>query len=167
MGIDLTDLPKHLQAQATQQLDAQTVRPAPAADKPASRRAAAKPKAEPALAREDFAISGTPQPGKARHIPGRMNGTEKRYADILDERIRLGEVVYWAFESLNFRLGDGVYYRPDFLIQLSDGSLEIHECKGGFIRDDSRAKMSVFKEKYPFPLLLCQYVKKEWEIKPA
>jgi hypothetical protein len=64
----------------------------------------------------------------ARAIPvTEMNRDEQRYADSLDLRKIAGEVSWWAFGSLRFRLADGAWYKPDFFVVLLDGSCVLVE----------------------------------------
>lgn len=189
MPYTIEDLPTHLQASARRQLAGQRAggqgaggqgaargavpanpkkAPAPAAQsaKPAARTSKAAPAPKPAPAPKSapdgeplFATAGAHQGrSRSRHLPGRMNGIEAKYAEVLKERMRVGEIVWWAFESVTFRLGADCRYTPDFLIQMADGSLEIAETKGYF-RDDARVKVSVMKEKYPFPIWLIYWDK--------
>lgn len=99
-----------------------------------------------------------------------MNKTEHKYADFLTVRLMLGEIVGWEFEPEVLVLSDGKYctYKPDFKVTLPDGSIEYHEVKGGYIREDSRIKLKWAATKYhPTPFYLCQYrgPKRGWKIK--
>lgn len=84
-----------------------------------------------------------------RPEPGTMNGIEREYADMLDRRKRLGEVIAWVFEGLRVKLADNTHYTPDFYVLLADGSIELHEVKAcnsdGSPRyeDDARVKIKV------------------------
>jgi hypothetical protein len=80
---------------------------------------------------------------------GQMNKTEQAYASHLDLRRMAGEVAWYKFEGLKFRLADNTFYEPDFAVMLSDGSFEIHEVKG-FWTDDARVKVKVAADIYPF-----------------
>lgn len=79
---------------------------------------------------------------------GVMNKTEAEYAQGLKLRERAGEVAWYAFEGMKFRLADNTFYTPDFMVMLIDGSLEAHEVKG-FWTDDARVKIKVAADKYP------------------
>lgn len=87
--------------------------------------------------------------GRRRHEPGTMNKTEARYASVLEARKLAGEVIWYSFEAVTFRLAKRTSYTPDFLVMLADGTLECHECKG-FWEDDARVKIKVAAEKFPF-----------------
>lgn len=94
-----------------------------------------------------------------------MNGTERLYAQHLDLRIHIGEVVRYDFESMRLRLADDTWYTPDFAVYCADGTLEFHEVKGGYIRDDAMVKFKVASEKYPFPFVMAQYSKRSWKFR--
>lgn len=87
--------------------------------------------------------------GRARHITGRMNGLEKRYAAYLDIQKITGEILDWKFEPLKLKLAPATFYNPDFGVQLSDGWIEFHETKG-FWEDDARVKVKVAAEMFPW-----------------
>ena len=82
---------------------------------------------------------------------GEMNKTEKAYAEHL-ERLRIGgDVVWYKFEGLKFRLADNTFYTPDFAVMKATGELEIHEVKGSsyIFQDDAKVKVKVASEMYP------------------
>lgn len=80
---------------------------------------------------------------------GRMNQTEAAYARYLEQRKHEGEIAWFKFEGLKFRLADNTFYTPDFVLMLSDGVMEAHEVKG-FWMDDARAKIKIAADMYPF-----------------
>ena len=84
--------------------------------------------------------------------PRGMNGLEAEYAAYLDTLKLAGEVLWWEFEGVKFRLGDDCWYRPDFLVMLASGCLEAHETKG-FWRDDARVKIKVAADTFPIPFI--------------
>ena len=86
-----------------------------------------------------------------RHIPGVMNKTEERYAEILQGRKLIGEVIEWHFEATTFKLADGLRYTPDFSVFLADGTVEYIDSKGtGPIDDKSIAKIKMAAERFFF-----------------
>jgi hypothetical protein len=92
-----------------------------------------------------------------------MNKTEARYATRLDGLIACGGVHSHVFEGLKFRLADKTWYTPDFLVVLTDGRMELHEVKGGFIRDDAKVKYKVAREMFPmFGWRMMQWKQGEW-----
>lgn len=80
---------------------------------------------------------------------GSMNKTEAEYAIALERRKIAGEVAWYKFEGIKFRLADNTFYTPDFLVMLQDGQMQVHEVKG-FWTDDARVKIKVAADLYPF-----------------
>ena len=78
-----------------------------------------------------------------------MNKTEQAYSLHLEAQRQAGDVLWWAFECLKLRLADATFYSPDFIVMLSDGSIEAHEVKGHW-QDDARVKIKVAAETFPF-----------------
>lgn len=98
---------------------------------------------------------------KGRLKSGEMNETEKKYTKHLETELWCGNISWFKFEGMTFKLADGCRYTPDFVIMRQDGSLEAHEVKGckAVFRDDARVKCKVFSEKYPIPLTVCYPVR--------
>jgi len=46
-----------------------------------------------------------------------------------------------VYEGLTFKIGNRLRYTPDFVAWRPDGSIVAFEVKGGFFREDSRAKL--------------------------
>jgi hypothetical protein len=86
---------------------------------------------------------------------GAMNKTEQAYAATLEQRKAAGEVYWYKFEGLKFRLADNTFYTPDFAVMLAGGELEAHEVKG-FWQDDARAKIKIAADMYPLRFLAIQ-----------
>lgn len=80
---------------------------------------------------------------------GAMNKTEVAYEAYLKTLLMAGELLWYKFEGLKFRLADNTFYTPDFCIMLPDGQIEIREVKG-FWQEDARVKIKVAAEMYPF-----------------
>ena len=79
---------------------------------------------------------------------GTMNKTEARYMLFLEDEVRAGRVIWFAFEPIKFRLAKATFYTPDFLVMMADRSLEVHEVKG-FWMDDARVKIKVAADRFP------------------
>ena len=94
---------------------------------------------------------------RPHHESGKMNKSEAAYADHLEKRRHLGEIVRWRFEPMKFRLADKTFYTPDFLVTMP-GHLECHEFKG-FMEEDANVKIKVVAEMFPEFLFII--VKKE------
>ncbi len=98
-----------------------------------------------------------------------MNGTESDYASILEARRRAGEIIEYHYEALTLKLADNTRYTPDFLVMTALGELELHEVKGGFIREDGWQKLKIAAGMFPFRFFLCQKLAKKdggkWSIR--
>lgn len=83
---------------------------------------------------------------------GQMNKTESAYGQRLELLKATGDIVWYKFEGMKFRLADNTFYTPDFIVMRSDGTLESHEVKG-FWTDDARVKIKVAADMYPLQFL--------------
>jgi hypothetical protein len=98
-----------------------------------------------------------------------MNGLEAAYAEHLTARQLRGEILFWMFEGLSFRLADGPYYTPDFVVQLPDGTIELHETKGTW-REAARLRIKIAADRFPFRFVGVRSIKGQWvfeEFSPA
>jgi hypothetical protein len=91
---------------------------------------------------------------------GAMNKTEQAYAATLELRRTAGEIVWFKFEGIKFRLADNTFYTPDFAVMLAGGALEVHEVKG-FWQDDARAKIKIAADMYPLRFVAVQALPKK------
>jgi hypothetical protein len=98
--------------------------------------------------------------GRKRSAEERMNKGETRYAQILTARQAAGLVSAWWYEGMSWRLADETHYRPDFVVLLPDGALELHEVKAASGDSDFGAtpeawvKLKVVAEHAPFPVVV-------------
>lgn len=85
-----------------------------------------------------------------RHKPGEMNKTEERYADVLQDLKKKGEIIEWWFERQTVVLSkDRCRYTADFMVLHTDGSLEMIDVKGGApVADDSLVKIKMAAEEF-------------------
>jgi hypothetical protein len=81
---------------------------------------------------------------------GEMNKAEAAYSAVLAGRI---DVVWWKFEGVTLNIAPGVSYRPDFLVMLASGELQVHEVKGRW-EDDAWRVFKVARDMYPFDFLV-------------
>lgn len=96
-----------------------------------------------------------------RRVPGTMNGTESKYAHLLEDMKRAGEIIGYEFEPLKFRLAPNTSYCPDFMVVHED-HIEFVEIKG-FMRDDAICKFKVAAEKYNiFTWKMVRLERKQW-----
>lgn len=140
----------------TEEQLAQHLQRVPAAAVPETR----KPSGKPSLNDGNLSAAELPPARGALRDPG-MNKTEAEYAGMLEERQRRGEVVWWKYEGITLRLADNTRYTPDFVLMLASGQIEVHETKGGFIREDGWLKLKVAAGLYPFHFFLCQKANKK------
>jgi len=93
---------------------------------------------------------------------GKMNQTEAAYSRKLELMKAAGEIVWYRFEGLKFRLADNTFYSPDFAVMRADGEIEIHEVKGHWT-DDARVKIKVAADQYPFRFIAVKKKGSGWE----
>jgi hypothetical protein len=94
----------------------------------------------------------------------RMNSWETSYAYALDLQRMAGLIRGWRFEPWKFILAPKTTYRPDFVVWMADGTVQVHEVKG-FMREDAAIKIKVASEMNPWFRFFV--VKKEgdgWEL---
>lgn len=95
--------------------------------------------------------------GVKRHQPGQMNKTEAAYATHLNLLKSAGKIYQWWFEAIKLKIADHTcWWTPDFLVQLPDGSLELHDVKGNrtIVQDDALVKMKSCATQYPYPVVM-------------
>lgn len=96
-----------------------------------------------------------------------MNGLEKAYAMVLESRLQAGDILAWAYERVTLKIGNDCRYTPDFCVVANDRIVEMHETKG-FFRDDSKVKIKVAADLFPFRFFLVQRLPKKkgggWQI---
>ena len=46
-----------------------------------------------------------------------------------------GRIQKWAYEPISIRLPGGKTYKPDFVVLMADGRVQIHEVKGAWSRN--------------------------------
>lgn len=106
--------------------------------------------------RQKSTVSANKSKGGARALgrlkQGVMNKTEANYARYLEQQKLSGEIQYFAFDSIKFRLADKTFYSPDFIVMKANGELEAHEVKG-FWEDDAKVKIKVAASMHPIPFV--------------
>jgi hypothetical protein len=78
------------------------------------------------------------------------NKLEAKYRVELERREAAGEVQWYLYESIKLRLADNTWYTPDYAVMAEDGTLEMHEVKGGLIMAASRVKIKVAATQFPY-----------------
>lgn len=94
---------------------------------------------------------------------GTMNKTESAYANYLERLKQAGVITWFRFEPASLKLAANTHYRPDFMVMLANGELEIHEVKG-FWTDDAKAKTKIAAELFPFRFLIVKASRVGWDI---
>lgn len=90
------------------------------------------------------------EPEEPKPRRGRMNRTEAAYAaEVMEPRLRAGDLVGWTFEGIKLRLADGTWYTPDFVALTASGHIECHEVKG-HLREAAGVRFNVAAEAYPW-----------------
>jgi hypothetical protein len=92
---------------------------------------------------------------------GHMNKTESQYAAHLELLKASGDVLWWKFEGLKFRLADKTFLTPDFVVMTRSGLIELHDVKG-FLMEDANVKMKVAASMYPFEFFIIRKSKSFW-----
>lgn len=94
---------------------------------------------------------------------GSMNKTEQAFSEVLQLRLKAGEIHSWMYERQSFKIGTDCRYTPDFMVVMPDGELVAYEVKG-FMRDDALVKLKSFKDQFGYTTYLVRLVKKQWQI---
>lgn len=106
---------------------------------------------------DTFQLDAKSKYKKFAYIPGnpkKINGFEKQVAKLIDEDV---SVAFWMknedygkkFFSINYLLkGNVKEFYPDFIVQKTDGSIELVEPKGDHLltSDEMKAKLNCFKD---------------------
>lgn len=80
---------------------------------------------------------------------GERNKLEAAYERHLEARKHAGEVLWYKFEGMKFRLADNCFYLPDFAVMLASGEMQLHETKSYWV-DGAKEKIKIAAELYPF-----------------
>jgi hypothetical protein len=95
--------------------------------------------------------------------PKGMNKTEAKMDELLRGMMLAGEVQWYGFEAVTFKLADDCRFTPDFIVIYADGSIEARETKG-FWRDDAKVKIKVAAAKFHWLTFAAfRLVKGQWE----
>ena len=105
---------------------------------------------------------------KGRYVKGVMNANEIAFAKVLDEWKVNGQVLWYAFEAVTFKLAPKTTYTPDFMVVHADLSLVAYEVKSGqrtgkpFTQGDAVVKMKLCAELFPHIPLIVTWVHKTY-----
>ena len=82
--------------------------------------------------------------------PRYRSKTEEKYAQILDLEVKAGNVTRWLYEPLRLEIGPGAHYTPDFAVWRPGSAYpEMHEVKGGFVREAARVRFRAAVRAWP------------------
>jgi hypothetical protein len=79
---------------------------------------------------------------------GERNKTEAAYELELERQKRAGEILWYQFEGITFKLAPDTRYTPDFVVLNANQELECREVKSIW-RDDAKIKIKVASELFP------------------
>lgn len=90
---------------------------------------------------------------------GKMNAGELKYSQQLDLRMSAGEVLWWAFEGITFKIGDDCRITPDFSVMEADGTMVLIDVKGRsgekyWAEEDAVVKLKTLATIYPFQVFV-------------
>lgn len=91
---------------------------------------------------------------------GERNKLEAAYEQHLESRKQAGEVLWYKFEGMKFRLADNCFFTPDFAVLLANGEMEMHETKSYWM-DGAKEKIRISAELYPFRFVAVYAVPKK------
>ncbi len=80
---------------------------------------------------------------------GVANKWERRFRDeVLEPQRLIGEILWYAFEDVKFRLATGAWYTPDWVARSIEGGMIAYEVKGHW-REAARVRIKVAAENHP------------------
>ena len=94
---------------------------------------------------------------------GKMNKTEALVESHLRDLKMAGEVLWYRFEGVKLRLADNTFLTLDFAVLPKSCILELIDVKGGWATEDSRIKLKVAAEMYPFRFVIAKKTKGGWD----
>ena len=117
---------------------------------------------------------GNRQLALGRLPKGQMNLTEADYASELQNQKLVGIIRDYWFEGICLNLAPRCTYTPDFLVLRADLTLDCVDVKGtkkekktgrkkSFSYDDSRVKLRLCADRFPFRFIIVFKVGQRWE----
>ncbi len=89
-----------------------------------------------------------------------MNKLEAKYAEELERQKAAGEVLWYSYEAIRFRIAHNTNYTPDFLVLHKDYQLQIVEIKGYWL-PESRLRVKTVAEMFPIRMTGVMWDKKK------
>ena len=109
-------------------------------------------KDNPELARlnPNLIIKSEPNVKETIQQSNNMNKLETRYSDCLEMLLRQGKILAWGYESYQLKWAYKLTYTPDFFVITLEGTMEFHETKGDYVREDSIIKLKTAAQLFPW-----------------
>ena len=103
--------------------------------------------------------------GRKRKERGTMNGLEKAYSIVLEDRRLNGEIDSWHYEAFKLLVAEPPnalrsYLTVDFAVYLNDMTLEFHECKG-YMEKDALQRLKAAAGLWPHKFVLVERNRKK------
>ena len=158
-----------------EQAEAHNRRHRPVFASPASKQAIAAPQTARQRVLSQQADSPAPpkaaqrKPKTARSTSS-MNGTERRFSEMLELRRVAGEIKGWQFSPIRLKWGEdkdgnALRYLADFAIFENSGRITLCEVKNAWIWDDGKTRYKGCKAQWEqyFDFQFWQYKNKTWQ----
>lgn len=93
---------------------------------------------------------------KGRMKPGELNKTEAAFELHLKAQLQQGAILWYGIQCITLKLAPSTHLRIDFFVMDKDGTLQAIDVKGGYMQDDSLAKIKVAAAMFPFPFFIAR-----------
>jgi hypothetical protein len=93
---------------------------------------------------------------KGRLKPGELNKTEAKFELHLRAQLQAGEILWYGIQNITLKLAPSTHLRIDFFTLDKIGELHAIDVKGGYMQDDSLAKIKIAAAMFPFRFFLAR-----------
>ena len=91
-----------------------------------------------------------------------LNKLERDYALNLEAQRQDGLIRHWTYETMRVRIGNGAWYKPDFVVITTEDFIELHEVKGRWM-EAARVRIRSAAKQYPeYTFIAIQRKRGEW-----
>jgi hypothetical protein len=108
--------------------------------------------------------------GKPTDLPSKVTNVRKKStAELAMERQldfmkAAGQIVSWEYEPIRLRIGDGAWYKPDFMVELPNKRIRLIETKGKFKWAAAIVRFKAAKKQYPmFEFEMWEWSENQWK----
>ena len=92
------------------------------------------------------------------------NKLERDYATTLELQRAAKAIRQWTYETMRVRIGNGAWYKPDFVVITNEDFLELHEVKGRWM-EAARVRIRAAAKQYPeYTFIAIQRKARQWTI---